>query len=292
MYRDISSLQPNQPTSSRREFLVSSLVAGTFALATQPINAQERIVTDDQNLLAGEIKIPVSDGFIPAYRAMPAKGSNFPTILVVHEIFGVHEWIQDICRRFAKLGHLAIAPALYARQGDVSQLKDFREIITTVVSKVPDAQVMADLDATAVYAKKNNGDTRKLSITGFCWGGRIVWLYAAHSQNLRAGAAWYGQLMNKSEAKDDLHPTYPINVAANLRVPIIGFYGGQDQGISTESVELMRQELAKGDSDSELNIYSNAGHGFLADYRDSYNKSAAEDAWQKMIKWFKNKKAI
>ena len=287
MYEDISNTVPTAPRLGRREFLVTSLVAG-FALAVQPINAQDKITTDDAGLTAGEIKIPVSDGEIPAYRAMPAKGKDFPVILVVQEIFGVHEWIKDVCRRFAKLGHLAIAPELYARQGDVSQIKDFREIISKVVSKVPDSQVMADLDSAAVYAKKNSGDTKKLAITGFCWGGRIVWLYAAHNPNLKAGVACYGRLVNAPDApKSDLQPTMPIDIAANLKVPVLGLYGGKDQGIPQETVEQMRKELARGQSASEIVVYPEANHGFLADYRDSYNKDAATDAWKKANQWFK-----
>jgi carboxymethylenebutenolidase len=287
MYEDISNMVPTAPRLGRREFFVTSLVAG-FALAVQPINAQEKITTDDTGLTAGEVKIPVSDGEIPAYRAMPAKGNNFPVILVVQEIFGVHEWIKDVCRRFAKLGHLAIAPELYARQGDVSQIKDFREIISKVVSKVPDAQVMSDLDSSVVYAKKNNGNTKKLGITGFCWGGRIVWLYAAHNPNLKAGVAFYGRLVNPPDApKSGLQPTMPIDLGASLKVPVLGLYGGKDQGIPLDTVEKMRTELAKGKSGSEIIVYPNADHGFLADYRESYNRDAATDAWKKANNWFK-----
>lgn len=174
MREDIINLKPDAPRANRREFFVTSILAGTFALAIQPIAAQTRILTDASGLIAGEVKIPVADGEIPAYRAMPDKKGKFPTVLVVHEIFGVHEWIQDVCRRFAKLGFMAIAPSLYARQGDVLQMKDAREIISKVVSKAPDAQVISDLDATVAFAEKNGGNAKKLSVTGFCWGGRIV----------------------------------------------------------------------------------------------------------------------
>lgn len=292
MYEDISNPIATAPNFSRREFFVTSIAAG-FALAVQPIQAQTKITTDDKGLVTGEVKIPVTDGEIPAYRAMPAKGENFPVVLVVHEIFGVHEWIQDVCRRFAKLGHFAIAPQLYARQGDVSQLKDFREIISKVVSKVPDAQVMSDMDAAAVYAKKNKGNTAKLSATGFCWGGRIVWLYAAHNPGLKAGAAWYGQLVpRENQPKNPLQPVFPIDVAANLKAPVLGLYGGKDQGIPLEAVEKMKQELTKTASKSEILVYPEADHGFLADYRPSYNKEAAEDAWKKVNSWFKKNGAV
>lgn len=287
MYEDISNPVATAPTFSRREFFITSLITG-FALATQPVNAQDKITTDETGLIAGEVKIPVSDGEIPAYRAMPAKGANFPTILVVQEIFGVHEWIKDICRRFAKLGHFAIAPELYARQGDPSKLTDFREIISKIVSKVPDSQVMADLDAAAVYAKKNKGNVKKLAVTGFCWGGRITWLYAAHNPNVRAGGAWYGTLMPRpNQPKNPLQPTFPIDVAAKLKVPVLGLYAGKDQGIPVSTVEEMRKELAKGKSGSEIIVYPDADHGFHADYRQQYKKDDSADAWKRLNAWFK-----
>ncbi len=288
MKEDISSLLPEAPILDRREFFVTSILTGVFALAVEPIQAQTKITTDDRNLIAGEVKVPVADGEIPAYRAMPdAKNENFPVVLVVHEIFGVHEWIQDVCRRFAKQGFMAIAPSLYARQGDVSEMKDFRDIITKVVSKVPDAQVMSDLDATVAYAKKNKGNTKKLSITGFCWGGRIVWLYAAHNPKLDAGAAWYGQLVDRPNSPpDSIHPKMPVDVAKDLRVPVLGLYGGLDKGIPLDSVQRMQDELKKGKSKSEIVVYPNADQGFLADYRPSYNRESGQDAWKKMLEWF------
>ncbi len=287
MYEDISSLTAEAPSFNRREFFITSLIAG-FALATQPINAQDRITTDATNLVAGEIKIPVADGEIPAYRAMPAKGKNFPVVLVVQEIFGVHEWIKDVCRRFAKLGHMAIATELYARQGDPSKVENTRDIIANIVSKVPDSQVMSDLDATVAYAKKNNGNTKKLGVTGFCWGGRITWLYAAHNKDVDAGAAWYGQVVRREGSPvSPLQPKFPIDIAADLKVPVLGLYGGKDQGIPVAGVEKMRQELAKGKSGSDIIIFPEADHGFLADYRQSYNPAAAQDAWKKLNDWFK-----
>src|SRR5690349_111866 len=224
MQEDLKSLLP-AVAPTRRQFVVTTLAAG-FALAVQPVGAQT-ITTDAKGLEAGEVKIPVKDGEVPAYRAMPATGGPFPVVLVVQEIFGVHEHIKDVCRRFAKLGYLAVAPELYARQGDVSKLTDIQEIISKVVSKVPDAQVMADLDATVAWAKKSGkGDTAKLGITGFCWGGRIVWLYAAHNKDLTAGVAWYGRLVGDT---DKLHPKNPIDVVADLKAPVLGLYGAADQ---------------------------------------------------------------
>ena len=293
MKEDISGTVPSALNLDRRDFFVTSILAGVFALAVQPIAAQTKITTDANGLVAGEVKIPVADGEIPAYRAMPdAKNKKFPVVLVVHEIFGVHEWIQDVCRRFAKLGYLAIAPSLYARQGDVTKVEKIQDILP-IVSKVPDAQVMSDLDATVAYAKKNSGNTKKLSITGFCWGGRIVWLYAAHNKDVDAGAAWYGGLVaSANRPKNDLQPTMPIDIAKDLKVPVIGFYGGLDTGIPQDSIEQMRTELKKGKSKSEINVYPNAKHGFHADYRDSYNKEASEDAWKKLQEWFKKNGAV
>ena len=294
MKEDLISTIPDAARLDRREFFVTSILAGTFALAVQPIAAQTKITTDAKNLIAGEVKIPVAGGEMPAYRAMPdAKNKNFPVVLVIHEIFGVHEWIQDVTRRFAKLGYLAIAPSLYARQGDVTQMKNVQEIIRNVVAKVPDAQVMADLDATVAYAAKNKGNTKKLSATGFCWGGRITWLYAAHNKNLDAGAAWYGGLVPTERApKNPNQPTFPIDAAKDLRVPVLGLYGGLDTGIPLDSVQQMQNELKKGKSDSEIVVYPNADHGFLADYRPSFNKESAEDAWSKVQNWFKKHGAI
>jgi carboxymethylenebutenolidase len=286
MYEDNSSAAVDTPTLSRRDFILTSLVTG-YALATQPINAQDRITTDETGLIAGEVKIPVADGEIPAYRAMPAKGNNFPVVLVIQEIFGVHEWIKDISRRFAKLGYIAIAPELYARQGDTSKLKEISEI-REIVAKVPDSQVMSDLDAAVAYAKKNKGNTKKLAVTGFCWGGRITWLYTAHNPKVKAGGAWYGSVVPRpGQPKNPNQPTFPIDVAANLKVPVLGLYGAKDKGIPVETVEQMRTELAKGKSGSDIIIYPEADHGFLADYRGSYNKESAQDAWTKLNAWFK-----
>ncbi len=278
----------------RREFLVTSILAGAFAAAVLPIQAQTRIVTDTNGLIVGEVKIPVADGQFPAYRAMPdAKNKKFPVVLVIHEIFGVHEWIQDICRRFAKLGYMAIAPALYARQGEVSTIQTSGKLNRQIFSKIPDTQSMSDLDATVEWAKKNSGNTKKLSITGFCWGGRIVWLYAAHNSKVDAGAAWYGRVVpTPNSPKNEAQPTTPIDYAKDLQVPVIGFYAGLDTGIPLDGVQKMQDELKKGKSKSEIIVYPNAKHGFHADYRDSFNKEASEDAWKKLQEWFKKNGAI
>ena len=295
MREDIVNTIPDAPVLDRREFFVTSIfAAGTFAAAVQPIAAQTKITTDSVGLVEGEVMIPVTDGQIPAYRAMPdKKDKKFPVVMVVHEIFGVHEWIQDVCRRFAKVGYLAIAPALYARQGKVDHIKDPRELNTRIFSQIPDTQSMTDLDSTVVWAAKNSGDIKKVSITGFCWGGRIVWLYAAHNPKVKAGAAWYGRLApTPNSPVNQAQPTTPVDYAKDLKVPVMGFYGGKDTGISQESVEKMRGELAKGTSKSEINVYPDAQHGFFADYRESYNKAASDDAWPKLLAWFKKNGAI
>ncbi len=282
MHDELLSLLP-KVDFTRRGFVVTSLAAG-FALAVQPVSAQT-IATDTQGLEAGEVKIPVADGHVPAYRAMPAKGGPFPVVLVVQEIFGVHEHIKDICRRLAKLGYLAVAPELYARQGDVSKITEFKEIISKVVSKVPDAQVMSDLDATVAWANETkSGDTSRLGITGFCWGGRIVWLYAAHNPNLKAGVAWYGRLVGEA---DPLHPKHPVDVAAAIKAPILGLYGGDDQGIPLDSVEKMRAALKDANKEAEIVVYPNTPHAFYADYRLSFRKDQAEDGWKRLQGWFK-----
>jgi carboxymethylenebutenolidase len=268
---------------TRRKFIIASAIAAGFALASHPILAQA-IQTDAEGLVEGLVQIPVSDGEIPAYRAMPETGENFPVVLVVQEIFGVHEHLQDICRRFAKLGYLAIAPELYARQGDVSQLTDIQEIIDRVVSQVPDAQVMSDLDAAVQWATDSGkADVAKLGITGFCWGGRIVWLYAAHNPSVKTGVAWYGKLV---DTPSELKPKHPIDIAAELTVPILGLYAGSDSYIPNETVEQMREVLATGSSGSEIILYPDTPHGFFADYRETYRPELAQEAWMLLLDWF------
>ncbi|HEX5432144.1 MAG TPA: dienelactone hydrolase family protein [Bryobacteraceae bacterium] len=280
---DLKSWLPPQEPENRREFLVKKLAVG-FALAVRPIAAQT-ITTDAKGLKAGAVKIPVQGGTIPGYRACPSKGHAFPIVLVVQEIFGVHEHIKDLCRRLAHSGYCAVAPELFARQGDVSQMTNVQEIVSKVVSKVPDAQVMSDLDYAAAWAARNShGDSNRLAITGFCWGGRIVWLYAAHTSRLRAGASWYGRLEGE---KTSLTPRNPIDFVGALKAPVIGFYGGKDTGIPLESVEKMRAAIKVVEDPSQIIVYPDAQHGFNADYRPSYNKQDAQDAWAKMLAWFK-----
>ncbi len=268
---------------TRRGLMATTLAVG-FALAVRPVSA-ETIATDEEGLTAGEVKIPSGDFPMPAYRAMPAGKGPFPVVLVVQEIFGVHEHIKDVCRRFAKLGYLAVAPELYARQGDVSKISEISDIVSKVVSKVPDAQVMADLDAAVAWAKASgSGNVEKLGITGFCWGGRIVWLYAAHSPQLKAGVAWYGRLVGKAT---ELQPKHPIGIAVSLKAPVLGLYGAEDQGIPLDTVEQMRAALQAAGKPSEIVVYPATPHGFHADYRPSYRKEPAQDGWKRLQAWFK-----
>lgn len=284
--RDLRSLAP-RPELGRRDFTRGFAMTGLatgFALAVQPIAAQTMITTDTVGLEAGEVKVPVADGTIPAYRAMPAAGGPFATVLVVSEIFGVHEHIKDICRRFAKAGYLAVAPELFARQGDPSKYSDFQTLIREVVSKVPDAQVMADLDATATWAAASSrGDAARLGITGFCWGGRITWLYAAHQPRLKAGVAWYGRLVGDPTPNQ---PEHPIDLVEKLEAPVLGLYGGKDQGIPVDTVELMQEAAKKAGKTVEFVVYPDAPHAFHADYRPSYREGPAKDGWQRCLAWF------
>ena len=268
---------------SRRQALgASAAAAAGFALAAGPVSAAA-IKTDTQGLEAGWVQVPTGDRAVPAYRAKPAGGGPRPVIIVVQEIFGVHAWIQDIVRRFAKAGYYAIAPDFYVRQGDATKVADIPTLVRTIVSKVPDTQVMSDLDATAAFSATDGGNADLLGITGFCWGGRITWLYAAHNPALKAGVAWYGRLRGEATS---LQPTYPVDLADKIKAPVLGLYGGQDKGIPLEDVEAMRVALAQAKSPSQIIVYPEAEHGFLADYRPSYNQQASTAAWKETLGWF------
>jgi carboxymethylenebutenolidase len=273
-----------ETTVSRRGFLLTSL-AGGFAVASEPLFDQA-IKTDTQGITAGEVKVPVKDGQIPAYRAMPAKGKNFPVILVIQEIFGVHEYIQDICRRLAKQGYYAIAPALFSREADVSNMS-LDAILKEVVPVVPDAQVMTDIDSTVAFAKASGkANTARLGIVGYCWGGRTVWLYANHNPAVKAGVAYYGLLAG---LKGPNKPADPVDVAANLKVPVLGLYAGEDSFVPDEVVDKMRNELGKGNGASEIVVFPAVNHGFHADYRPTYDRRAATYAWKLTLDWFKER---
>ena len=270
---------------SRRDFVRTAVGTG-FAASVLPVGAQT-IKTDSSGLTVGEVTIMVGDFKMPAYRAAPAGKKDLPVVLVVSEIFGVHEHIADVARRFAKLGYLAIAPELFVRQGDVQSYGEISKLLSEVVGKVPDAQVMGDLDATVAWAKANGGDTGKLGVTGFCWGGRVTWLYTAHNPAIKAGVAWYGQLIGAPSA---LKPTNPIDLVGKLNAPVLGLYGAEDQGIPVAAVDRMKAALAAGNASakaSQFVVYPGAPHAFHADYRPSYKQDAAEDGWKRCVAWFK-----
>ena len=276
--------RPHQGLDLTRRDFVRTAVGSGFAAAVLPVSAQT-VKTDASGLTAGEVSIMVGDFRMPAYRAAPEGKSNLPVVLVVSEIFGVHEHIADVARRFAKLGYLAIAPELFVRQGDAQSYGEVAKLIAEVVGKVPDAQVMDDLDATVAWAKANGGDIGKLAITGFCWGGRITWLYAAHQPAVKAGVAWYGQLLG---APSGLKPKNPIDLVGQLKAPVLGLYGSEDQGIPVTAVDQMKAALATGNAaakSSQFVVYPGAPHAFHADYRPSYRKEAADDGWKRCVAW-------
>jgi carboxymethylenebutenolidase len=276
--------------SRRGAMAVGGVALGsTFALSVQPVSAQTMITTPTDGLTAGAVKVKTKDGKeMAAYRAMPATGTGFGTILVVQEIFGVHAHIADMCRRFAKAGYCAIAPELYFRQGDAKGYTDIPKLLSEIVAKVPDEQVMGDLDSSVAFVKgEGKADTSKLGITGFCWGGRIVWLYDAHNPAVKAGVAWYGRVEGASTA---LTPKHPLDIAKNLNGPVLGLYGGADTGIPNASVDKMRAALKEGSAaakKSEIVTYPDTPHAFNADYRPSYRKGPAEDGWKRALAWFK-----
>lgn len=276
---------------SRRTAMAAggAVLGSSFALSVQPVSAQTMIVTPTDGLTAGAVKVKTKDGKeMDAYRAMPASGTGFGTILVVQEIFGVHAHIADVCRRFAKAGYCAIAPELYFRQGDAKTYTDIPKLLSELVSKVPDEQVLADLDASVAFVKgEGKADTTKLGITGFCWGGRIVWLYDAHNPAVKAGVAWYGRVVGDPTP---MTPKHPIDIVKSLNGPVLGLYGGADTGISNESVDKMRAALKDGSAaakKSEIITYPDTPHAFNADYRPSFRKEAAEDGWKRALAWFK-----
>jgi carboxymethylenebutenolidase len=284
----MSNAELDQPTReiNRREFARTGVGVG-FAAATLPITAQTEVRTDSAGLMVGEVMIPVGAFKLPAYRAQPEGKSNLPVVLVVSEIFGVHEHIADVARRFARLGYLAIAPELFVRQGDPTSYGEVAKLMAEVVSQAPDAQVMGDLDACVAWARTQGGDTARLGITGFCWGGRITWLYAAHHPGLKAAVAWYGRLTSPATP---LQPQRPVELAGRLHAPVLGLYGGKDDGIPLESVEQMKAALAKGSAAarrSQFHVYPDAPHAFHADYRPTFRAAEAQDGWKRCIAWFK-----
>ena len=289
LLNDFNALQPGtslREGSTRRLALKLGLGLG-FAPAAGQVVAQTVVKTPEAGLRAGMTQYDVGGYAVPAYYAAPADKRNLPVVLVVHEIFGVHEHIADVCRRFAQAGYLAIAPQLYARQGDVSGYTDMGKLMADVVSKVPDAQVMADLDGALKWAATQGGDVQRAAITGFCWGGRITWLYASHAP-IRAAVAWYGRLVGASGA---LTPKNPIDIVADLRAPVLGLYGEKDGGIPLDTIDKMKVALAAGPAHakaSEFVIYPDAPHAFHADYRPSYRADAAKDGWTRCLAWLRS----
>jgi carboxymethylenebutenolidase len=271
----------------RRSFM-GATVGGGFALAVAPTGAllAQVVKTDIQGLDAGRVKFESGGVQLSAYSAKPAGKTNCPVVLVVQEIFGVHEYIEDTCRRFAKQGYMAVAIELFQRQGDPTKYTAIPELISNIVSKVPDAQVMADLDAGAQWASKNGGDGKRLAITGFCWGGRITWLYAAHNPKVQAGVAWYGRLVGQP---NELQPKNPIDIATNLNGAVLGLYGGADSGIPVSTIDEMKTKMLFGSVQaraSDFVVYDDAPHAFHADYRPSYRKEAADDGFKRCLAWF------
>jgi carboxymethylenebutenolidase len=278
--------QSGDHTASRRTALKAALGVG-YAATVGTAVAQTAIKTSSDGLTAGEFEVEVNGFKVRAYRAAPAGKTNLPVVLVIQEIFGVHEYIADTCRRFAKMGYMAIAPELFDRQGDPTKYNVMADLMKEVVSKVPDAQVMGDLDAMVKWAGTNGGDASKVAITGFCWGGRITWLYAAHSKSVKAGVAWYGRLVG---AASDLTPKHPVDVAGSLNGPVLGLYGSADAGIPVDTVDKMKAALKEGSAaakKSEFVVYEGAPHAFHADYRPSYRKEPAEDGFARALAWFK-----
>lgn len=285
---ELSALLPGQ-LGTRRNALRLALGAG-YAAATLPVMAQTAIQTSADGLKVGQTVCEVQGFQVPLYYAAPADKKNVPVILVVHEIFGVHAYIADVCRRLAKAGYLAVAPDLFARQGDASQYPQISTLMTEVVAKVSDAQVMGDLDGVLRWASENGGNPKKAGITGFCWGGRIAWLYAQRSSQIRAAVAWYGRLVGTASG---MTPQQPLDLAAQIKAPVLGLYGAQDQGIPLTTVNAMKDALAaagaKGNAaarDSAFVVYRDAGHAFHADYRPSYRPEAAQDGFSRALQWF------
>ena len=274
--------------SSRRQWLQTALGVG-YAASALPVMAQTAVQTSGEGLVHGEVVIDVAGFKMPAYRSAPKGRSKLPVVLVVSEIFGVHEYIADITRRLAHQGYLAIAPELMVRQGDPGSYGEIGKLIAEVVSKVPDAQVMNDLDACVAWAANNGGNTDQLAITGFCWGGRITWLYAAHQPKLKAAVAWYGRLQGQASP---LTPQHPLDVVAQLNAPVLGLYGAADSGIPVEHIDTMKAALAKAGKTAAFEVYPQAPHAFHADYRPSYREAPAKDGWQRMLAWFKQQGVV
>jgi carboxymethylenebutenolidase len=286
---DFEGMANTAPDLSRRGFFMtaSAATAAGYTLLAGPVRA-DVITTDTSGLNVGEAKVKVAEGEMPVYFARPANVANPPIILVAMEIFGLHEYIRDVARRLAKLGAFAIAPDYYFRKGDLTKITEFKDLMPLVNAKA-DSELFADLDATVAWAKSQGGDAERLGIMGFCRGGRNVWLYSTHNPNLKAGVAFYGTL---ADAHSEAMPKNALDLAAEVKAPVLGLYGAADTGLSVEQVEKMKAELQAAGKTAEFKIYPDAPHGFHADYRPSYRKEAAEDGWLQMQAWFKKYKVL
>ena len=286
LFKDAHSLLAVNEGGVDRRFALKAALGVGYAAAAGSVMSQTAIKTSSAGLVSGEVMIDVNGFKMPAYRSMPAGKSNLPVVLVISEIFGVHEYIADVTRRLAQAGYMAIAPELFVRQGDPSEYGELAKLMSEVISKVPDAQVMADLDATVAWAQTQGGDVSKLAITGFCWGGRITWLYAQHQPKLKAGVAWYGRLVGKATPET---PWHPLDRASEVKAPVLGLYGGADTGIPLDTVDKMKEALQKAPSAavraSQWVVYPDVPHAFHADYRPSYREAAAKDGWERMLNW-------
>jgi carboxymethylenebutenolidase len=286
LVQDTQALLDGASLPTRRSALKAALGVG-YVAAAGPLMAQTAVKTSAEGLVSGEVTIDVNGFRMPAYRSAPAGKTGLPVVLVVSEIFGVHEYIADVTRRLARQGYLAIAPELFVRQGDPSDFGEVARIQSEIIAKVADAQVMGDLDACVAWAGAHGGDLNRVAITGFCWGGRIVWLYAAHQPRLKAAVAWYGRLTGAANA---MTPQHPLDLAAQYKAPVLGLYGGADTGIPLEGVERMKAALAQGSAAaraSEFVVYPDTPHAFHADYRPSYRQGPAEDGWQRLLAWLR-----
>ncbi len=286
LVQDTEALLNGSAAPTRRRALQTALGVG-YAAAAGPLMAQTAVKTPADGLVSGEVMVDVNGFQMPAYRSAPAGKSGLPVVLVVSEIFGVHEYIADVTRRLARQGYMAIAPELFVRQGDPSSYGELARLQSEIIAKVPDAQVMGDLDACVAWAAKNGGDTDKLAITGFCWGGRNVWLYAAHQPRVKAAVAWYGRLVG---ASTPLTPRHPVDLAADIKAPVLGLYAGADAGIPLDTVDKMKAALSQGSAAAKASsfvVYPEVPHAFHADYRPSYRQAAAEDGWQRLLAWLK-----
>lgn len=277
-------LFPPVPPLSRRGFVAATAVTAGYTLAAGPVMAQTAVHTDAQGLTAGDIKIPVSGGEMSGYRAKPASGSGHPTVVVCQEVFGIHEYIKDTCRRLAKAGYSAVAPDYYFRQGNPAAASNSQAVMA-IVNKKPDAELLSDLDATAQWATTTDGgNAQKLAVTGFCRGGRATWMYATHNPNLKAAVAWYGPVVGQA---NDLTPKFPIDLVAQMKCPVLGLYGGADQGIPVDTVKRMEETMKAANKPAEFVIYPDTPHAFHADYRPTYRAEPAKDGWSRMLAWFK-----